>query len=109
MITPRVSVRRCAIVTIFLWLALALSGADGGAPEPPAPEAEAPEPPVAPAVNATEAEPLPAVTELIVGAAGCRRNRLAFRQHAGCGRVGGSRRHAGQEAAIISYIRHKTN
>ena len=45
MITPRVSVRRCAIVTIFLWLALALAGADGGAPgaskgTPPAPTVE---------------------------------------------------------------------
>ena len=45
MITPRVSVRRFAIITIFLWLALALAGADGGAPgapkgTPPAPTVE---------------------------------------------------------------------
>jgi Amt family ammonium transporter len=45
MITPRVSVRRFAIITIFLWLALALAGADGSAPgapkgTPPAPTVE---------------------------------------------------------------------
>ena len=45
MITPRVSVRRLGIVPIFLWLALALAGADGGAPgapkgTPPAPTVE---------------------------------------------------------------------